>query len=78
MPADFEWKPSSAFSYIDHLLARLRVSEALSVWNDILRKTRSGLSDLRLAAKPRGAVGFRFGKSIMEWLLRARDFAGRL
>jgi len=58
LPADFEWMPSSTFSYIDHLLARMRVSEALSVWKDVLRKTRSGLSDLRLAAKPSGAADF--------------------
>jgi tetratricopeptide (TPR) repeat protein len=56
LPADFEWKPSSAFSYIDHLLIRMRVSEALGVWKDVLRKTRPGLSDFRPAAKISGAA----------------------
>jgi tetratricopeptide (TPR) repeat protein len=48
VPADFVLKPASVFFYIDHLLARLRIDEALHVWNDILRKTRSGFEDMRL------------------------------
>jgi tetratricopeptide (TPR) repeat protein len=47
IPADLVLKPSCAFFYIDHLLARSRIAEALHAWNSILRKTRSGLEDMR-------------------------------
>lgn len=55
VPADFDLKPSATFAYIDRLLARKRVMEALSIWNDILRKTRSGLTDHRLPRNPGSA-----------------------
>jgi tetratricopeptide (TPR) repeat protein len=47
IPPDYELKPSSAFNYINHLLARNLVNEALQVWDEILRKTGSDLSDNR-------------------------------
>lgn len=56
IPADYELKPSAAFSYIDRLLAGAHVSEALVVWDGILRKTRSGLSDHRLPQNSRGVL----------------------
>jgi len=51
IPAGTELRPAAAFSYIDRLLARKRVSEALGVWDDILHKTQSGLSDPRRSIK---------------------------
>ena len=45
IPPDFELKPAMAFSYIDNLLSRNRVSEALQAWDDILRKTETSLVD---------------------------------
>ena len=50
IPAGVELAPSAAFSYIDKLLARENVDEALGIWDDILRKARSGLSDNRKTA----------------------------
>jgi tetratricopeptide (TPR) repeat protein len=47
IPPDYELKPSSAFSYVNHLLAKNRVNEALRVWDEILRKAGSGMSDNR-------------------------------
>jgi hypothetical protein len=47
---DFEFKASSAFSYIDRLLLKDRVSGALKVWDDALRKSRTGLADMRQSA----------------------------
>ena len=44
IPQDYAIKPSFAFNYIYHLLAKSRVNEALQVWDGILRKTGSGLS----------------------------------
>jgi tetratricopeptide (TPR) repeat protein len=52
IPEDMILKPSSAYQFIDRLLARSRVEDALHVWNDILRKSRSGLVDNRLQLKP--------------------------
>jgi hypothetical protein len=51
IPAGAELRPAAAFSYIDRLLGRKRIPEALRVWDDILRKTQFGLSDARGSAK---------------------------
>lgn len=48
IPNDFEFKPSSAFFYIDRLLSRNRISEALRVWNNVLPKVGTGLADARM------------------------------
>jgi tetratricopeptide (TPR) repeat protein len=47
IPLDYELKPSSAFSYINHLLAKNRITETLQVWDEILRKTGSSPGDNR-------------------------------
>jgi tetratricopeptide (TPR) repeat protein len=47
IPPDYELKPSSTFSYINNLLAKNRANEALQVWDEILRKTGTGMSDSR-------------------------------
>jgi hypothetical protein len=52
---DFEFKPSSVFSYIDRLLFFNRIGEALQVWDDTLRKARTGLADFRLKDHPPGS-----------------------
>jgi hypothetical protein len=52
IPDGTELKPSSSFSYIDHLIVRNRIPEAQNVWIDILRKTHTGVQESRLAHKP--------------------------
>jgi hypothetical protein len=48
IPNGFEFKPPSAFGYINRLLSRNRISEASQVWNDVLWKAGTGLSDTRM------------------------------
>jgi hypothetical protein len=47
IPRDFEMKPSLFFGYIDRLLEKNQVTESLEVWEGSLRKSSSGLSDVR-------------------------------
>ena len=47
IPPDYEFKPSALFGYIDRLLSNNRIREALQVWDDVLRKARTGLFDSR-------------------------------
>ncbi len=47
MKAEFDFTPSAVFKYIDRLLVENRVREALTVWDDTLRKARTGLTDTR-------------------------------
>ncbi|HSW39716.1 MAG TPA: tetratricopeptide repeat protein [Acidobacteriota bacterium] len=41
IPADFTFRPSSVFGYINRLLAGNRIEEAYAVWNNALLKARS-------------------------------------
>jgi len=47
VPADFQLKPSSLFLFIDRLLSISQTEKALKIWDDILRKSLTGLSDTR-------------------------------
>jgi len=47
VPPDYQLKPSLLFRFVDRLLLNNRTREALKVWNDILHKARTGLSDTR-------------------------------
>jgi tetratricopeptide (TPR) repeat protein len=47
IPQDYELKPYFAFNYVDHLVAKNLVTDALRVWNGILLKAETGLSDSR-------------------------------
>jgi tetratricopeptide (TPR) repeat protein len=44
---NYEFQPSSVFGYLDRLLSLNRVSEALQVWDNSLRKAQLGLVDFR-------------------------------
>jgi tetratricopeptide (TPR) repeat protein len=45
---DYEFMPSAVFGYLDRLLSFNRVSEALQVWYDALRKAQVTAADFRL------------------------------
>lgn len=47
-PAAFVFKVSLVFSYLDRLLARNRVEDALRVWQEALQKSGSDLMDSRI------------------------------
>jgi hypothetical protein len=55
-PLESEFKVSRAFRYIDHLLAKDRVKEAETVWDDALRKSGSGVRETRLTMNDPGAA----------------------
>ncbi len=57
IPTEYEVKVSLAFPYIDQLLAKKRVTEALQVWDDVLQKAGTGLYDNRLAIKTHDTPG---------------------
>ena len=48
VPPEIDLKPSALFPLIDRILSDNRTAEALRVWDDVLRKARTGLSDSRL------------------------------
>jgi tetratricopeptide (TPR) repeat protein len=69
IPLSYEFKPASAFNYIDSLLGTNQVAEALQVWDDALRKARTGLADNRL--KPQGdGINLIWNGSFEEEILR--------
>jgi len=47
IPPDYNFKPSALFGYINRLLLKNRISEALQAWDSVLQKALTGLSDLR-------------------------------
>jgi tetratricopeptide (TPR) repeat protein len=47
IPQDFEFKPAASFAFIDHLLAKSRIPDALKVWGEALEKSGTGLHDTR-------------------------------
>jgi tetratricopeptide (TPR) repeat protein len=55
IPTDFEFKPGVSFAYIDHLLAKGRVPEALRIWDEALEKSGTGLHDTRFQSGLSGA-----------------------
>jgi len=48
VPAAFDFKVSLVFPYMDRLLARNRVEDALRVWQEALRKSGTNLLDTRM------------------------------
>ncbi len=47
VPSEIQLKPSLLFGFIDRLLSNNRTHAALKVWDDVLRKAQTGLSDAR-------------------------------
>jgi len=54
IPGAFEFKPAIAFSYIDKLLAKSRVEDAVRVWNEALRKAGINADDNRFVRDGEG------------------------
>jgi hypothetical protein len=57
IPADFDFKVSLSGRYVDRLLAKNRVDEALRVWQDALAKAGTPLHDARPAGGSRADAG---------------------
>ena len=81
VPSEFNFKPSSMFHYIDRLLAKDRIAEALLVWDGALRKARTGLADTRLEtieSKKAELALKKLGASegqILDWKKKAKTIA---
>lgn len=47
VPEDFRLEPAMLFQFVDRLLSSGRTAESLKIWNDVLSRSRTGLSDAR-------------------------------